>query len=115
MNTTNRLPAGFEDLQPLADRWARPTENARNAVRYAASAADFADFHARMMPRLDDLFALLRQCPPSPDDAGDNLALQLLCAFAEAAPHHDLYGGSPQVPFSFDARRFVPDHGDVLL
>lgn len=30
---------------------------------------------------------------------------------AEAAPHHELYGGSPQVPFSFDARRFVPEHG----
>lgn len=115
MEQTNRLPAGFEDLQPLADRWARPTENARNAIRYAANAQDFADFHARMMPRLDDLFALLRNCPPTPEDPAEYLALQLLCAFAEAAPHHDLYGGSPQVPFSFDARRFVPDHGDMRL
>jgi hypothetical protein len=115
MSNMNKLPAGFEDLEPLAERWARPTENARNAIRYAASAADFADFHAHMMPRLDALLALLQQYPPSPEDDAENLALQLVCAFAEAAPHHDLYGGSPQVPYSFDARRFVPDHGDVRL
>lgn len=115
MEQTNRLPAGFEDLQPLADRWARPTENARNMIRYSASAQDFADFHARMMPRLDALLALLRTYPPSPEGDAENLALQLVCAFAEAAPHHDLYGGSPQVPFSFDARRFMPDHGNISL
>ena len=31
----------------------------------------------------------------------------LACAFAEAAPHHELHGGSANVPHSFDAKRFV--------
>lgn len=115
MDRNSMLPAGFEDLDPLAKRWARPTENARNAIRYTATAADFADFHSRMMPRLDALFTLLRQYPPGSGGAAENLALQLVCAFAEAAPHHDLYGGNPQVPYSFDARRFVPDHGEQPL
>lgn len=115
MDNATLLPPGFEDLEPLVERWARPTEAARNAIRYEADAADFADFHARMMPRLEALFALLQQCGPHPDDPAHYRALQLLCAFAEAAPHHDLYGGNPQVPFSFDARRFTPDHGDVPL
>lgn len=107
-----RLPAGFEDLAPMLARWGRPTENERNALRFQASKADFAAFHAAMAPRLGDLLAFLATCPAVPDDAAQRNALILACAFAEAAPHHELYGGSPEVPFSFDARRFVPNHGN---
>ncbi len=35
----------------------------------------------------------------------------LAAAFAEAAPHHELYGGSAAVPHSFSAHRFAPRHG----
>lgn len=109
------LPAGFEELEPFARTWARPTENARTAIRLAASAADFAAFDAAMAPRLDALLSLLADCDAHPEDPGRNLALQLACAYAEAAPHHELYAGSPTVPYSFDARRFVPDHGEQIL
>lgn len=109
------LPAGFADLQPFAERWARPTENERNAVRYAATAHDFAAFHDAVQPRLDALLAYLRDCPARPEDPLQRNALMLACAYAEAAPHHELYGGKSEVPFSFDARRFVADHGDVSL
>lgn len=115
MIDTYSLPAGFEELEPLVERWARPTESARNAIRLEANAADFADFYARMMPRLDALFTALQVCAPHPDGDAEYRALQLLCAFAEAAPHHELYRGSPQVPFSFDARKFIPDHGNDAL
>lgn len=117
MTTTDysTLPEGFTDLAGLAAHWARPTENERNAVRYAASAADFAAFHDALLPRLEDLLAYLRDCPSRPEDSLQRNALMLACAYAEAAPHHELYGGSSEVPFSFDARRFVADHGDVSL
>ena len=115
MTAAATLPAGFEALAPFAERWARPTENARNAIRLATNAADFAAFDAAMAPRLEALLARLAAAPAHPEDPAEALALQLAAAFAEAAPHHELYGGSPTVPHSFDARRFVPDHGDEAL
>lgn len=109
------LPEGFEGLESVAAKWARPTEDERNAIRLDAQAADFAAFYEAMMSRLPSLLERLAGYPPSPSDPAQNLALQLVCAFAEAAPHHELYAGSPQVPFSFDARRFVPQHGGEAL
>lgn len=109
------MPAGFEDLAPLAARWGRATENERNSLRLAATADEFSAFDTVMAPRLDALLTYLRDCPAAPEEPGQRNALMLACAFAEAAPHHELYGGSAEVPFSFDARRFVPDHGDDPL
>lgn len=109
------LPEAFADLAPLAAHWSRPTENERNALRFAARASDFAAFHEAMAPRLEALLAYLAQCPARPTELAQRNALMLACAYAEAAPHHELYNGSSEVPFSFDARRFVPDHGDDVL
>lgn len=111
----SQLPDAFTDLTPFARIWARPTENARNAVRYSASAAEFAAFQKALLPRLEALLAYLQDCPVHPEDAMQRNALMLACAYAEAAPHHELYGGSNEVPFSFDARRFVAEHGDDPL
>ena len=115
MTRSNTLPAGFSDLEPLVDRWARPTEIERNAIRLSASAEDFAAFYALAMPRLEALLEHLRACPPKPENPADYNALMLACAFAEATPHQELYNGSAQVPHSFDARRFVPEHGNIAL
>lgn len=109
------LPDGFADLAPLARIWARPSENERNAVRYAATPSEFAAFNAALLPRLADLLAYLQECPVRPTDPIQRNALMLACAYAEAAPHHELYSGSNEVPFSFDARRFVADHGNAVL
>ncbi|MGV3479347.1 MAG: hypothetical protein ACO1O3_05330 [Sphingobium sp.] len=113
--TDTALPAGFQELEPLVARWARPTENERNAIRLSAAPRDFVDFDALMAPRLDALLAHLATLPARPEGRADYNALLLASAFAEAAPHHELYGDSAQVPFSFDARRFVPDHGKDAL
>ncbi len=113
--TITQLPAGFHELEPLVAHWARPTENERNAIRLSASAADFIGFDALMAPRLDALLAHLATLPARPDDPADYNALLLAAAFAEAAPHHELYGDSAQVPYSFDARRFTPDHGNDAM
>jgi hypothetical protein len=104
------LPAAYAELMPLAARWARPTEIERSEIRLAASAADFASLYEAFMPRLSQVLDLLRnyQLDSMPEDV--RYLFDLTCAFAEAAPHHELYGGSADVPNSFDAKRVVPAH-----
>jgi len=109
----SQLPARFAALAPLAAHWARPTENQRGAIRWSATAADFATFYEAMMPRLEEILSHLATQPPHAMPASEQNLFNLLRAFAEAAPHHELYGGSSSVPHSFDARRFVPLHGDT--
>ena len=107
------LPQAFAELAPFARIWARPTENARSEIRWSASPADFASFYAAVLPRLSDILDYLSTVPLEGMDEGQANLFCLAAAFAEAAPHHELYGGSPNVPFSFSARRFVPGHGDT--
>lgn len=113
MAETVLLPEGFAELADLASRWARPTESERSAIRWAATAGQFAELHAAMMPRLEAILTELAGCSLDGMDAPHSNLFHLAAAFAEAAPHHELYGGSSSVPFSFAAERFVPGHGDV--
>lgn len=108
------LPEPFQHLSALGDKWARPTEHERNAIRWQASREDFAEFYAAAMPELDAILARLDTCGLETMDEGERNLFSLAAAFAEAAPHHELYGGSADVPFSFAARRFVPGHGERL-
>lgn len=106
------LPTGFEDLAALAAQWARPTERARSEIRWAASAKDFAAFYDAFMPCLPQALDYLAGCELGAMDEAEQTLFALAAAFAEASPHHELYGGSAEVPHSFAARRFVPGHGD---
>ena len=65
MTDTITLPAGFEDLTELAAHWARATENARSAIRWSASAQDFAAFYTAFMPRLRAFSVARAQCAAS--------------------------------------------------
>lgn len=113
MTTTIALPAGFSEFAPFAKQWGRATENDRSKIRWGASAADFASFYAAVMPRLSDILQVLANCALDGMDQAHINLFNLAAAFAEAAPHHELYGGSADVPFSFAASRFQPGHGDV--
>ncbi len=113
MTSTPILPEAFADLAGMAAKWARPTENERNAIRWSASAEDFAAFHDAVMPRLELMLAELATCPLGDLDTPNANLFCLASAFAEAAPHHELYSGSAKVPHSFAAVRFVADHGDI--
>ena len=107
------LPEGFEDLAALAATWSRATERERNPIRWGASKQQFAEFYSAFAPRLDAALKLLKDCTLDAMDERQRNLFLLTCAFAEASPHHELYGGKADVPHSFSARRFVPDHGDV--
>lgn len=111
MTDTMKLPQGYEDLVAMAARWARPTEAERSEVRWTAAAEDFAQLYEAIMPRLDAILADLAKLPLDGMDEAQSNLFCLAAAFAEASPHHELYKGSPDVPFSFSAKRFVPGHG----
>ena len=113
MTTTLALPAQFADLAPFAKQWGRATEMDRSRIRWGASAADFANLYSAVMPRLSDILEALAECPLDGMDEAQTNLFNLAAAFAEAAPHHELYGGSADVPFSFAASRFQPGHGDI--
>jgi hypothetical protein len=110
----SRLPTGFGELDALADRWALPTENARSAVRWHCRPEDFRTLYAAVMPRLDEILALLGGYPADAMPEDIHRLFLLACAFAEASPHHELYADSPEVPFSFAAQRVHAVHGDTV-
>lgn len=107
-----QLPDAFADLQNVALRWALPSEAERDTVRWAAQKEDFEALHEAMMPRLPDILALLSQHDRAELDDGMRTLFYLTCAFAEASPHHELYRGSAEVPFSFKSNRFIAEHAD---
>lgn len=113
MTTNARLPAEFRDLERFVERWARPTENERNALRWSATASEFAELYEAIMPRLDAILEMLSCIKSDELEGADANLFNLAAAFAEASPHHELYGGSPVVPHSFAAERFRPLHGDT--
>jgi hypothetical protein len=68
---TNRLPAGFEALEPYVDDWAKPTRDERYATRLSKRQDDLVEFYDAIAPHAErallhldtlDLHAL-------PDDA----------------------------------------------
>lgn len=113
MNNAMHLPKGFEDLGELASQWARPSESERDIIRWSATASDFSKFHATMIPRLAAVLSSLEQCSIKIMNEAQTNLFCLAAAFAEAAPHHELFGGSADVPHSFSARRFVAGHGKL--
>ena len=103
----------FEGLTPYLDKWALASEAARSAQRWQASPEEFQSFYDAMLPKLDELLTYLDGFALG--TLGDETKpwYYLALAFAEVAPHCELYDGSNKVPNSFDAKRFVAAHGDI--
>ena len=105
------LQQQFADLVPFLATWAHPCEHERSQVRWKMDSEGFEAFYAAMLPRLDDLLAVVDRYELGALPPAVLPFFHLLLAFAEAAPHCELYGGSNRVPNSFDAARFVAAHG----
>ena len=108
------LPTQFASLEPFVEDWALASELQRSEQRWSASVKEYEALYELMLPLLDDVLAYLDQYKVGeiPDEA---LALfHLALAFAEAAPHNELYECANQVPNSFSARRFVAAHGEEI-
>lgn len=108
--TSKTLPEGFAELTPFID-WALPSADERQTIRRTATREQIKAFYDAMLPRLEDILAEadlhpLGQLPPELHPLY-NMALSM----AEVAPHVELYGGAPGVPYAFEETRFVATHG----
>lgn len=111
--TDTVLPKSFEPLEPLVAGWALPTQNTRQHHRIHASRGELRAFYEAMLPRIEDILEYVDRYPLGqlPPDASRLFWLAL--SLAEVAPHIELYGGNPKVPYSFDESRFIADHGEL--
>lgn len=107
------LPSAFRDLEVFVPLWALPTENERSEKRWNSGPGDFEAFYNAMLPRIEDVMAYLDKYPVDNIPAEAMPLYHLAIAFAESAPHVEMYKSQPEVPNSFDARRFVAAHGSV--
>lgn len=108
------LPKGFESLQPFADDWSLPTQNARQQWRFRSSPQALEAFYNAISGRMEEILALADQYPlgDMPEPVANLFYMGL--SVAEIAPHVELYRSNPLVPFSFDERRFVAVHGEIV-
>ena len=110
---TARLPIRLRRLEDFVELWALPTENARSRQRWRASPAEFQAFYEAMMAVVEDVLRYLDRHPVGEIPDSDKPLYLLAVAFAEIAPHVELYRGSAEVPHSFAASRFTATHGNV--
>ncbi|MBD3744898.1 MAG: hypothetical protein IE932_01650 [Sphingopyxis terrae] len=105
------LPADFADLTPFLS-WALPGADARQTRRRTASREELKVLYDAALPRIEAILRRVDDYPLGglPEDLRPlyHLALSL----AEIAPHIELYGGAPGVPYAFEETRFVAVHGD---
>ena len=87
----NSLPTKFAKLEPFVPLWSLETELQRSRRRWSATVPEYQALYEVMLPLLDDVPDYLDQYTLGafPEDA---LRLyHLALAFAEAAPHNELY------------------------
>jgi hypothetical protein len=109
-----RLPAGFEELEPFVAFWAGKTSQARMNARCSSSMEDIQRFYNAMTPRTEEALCYIEQFPIDaiPEDA--NRLLCLVLALAQAHISVEVHGTAraPNTPWP-NAIRIV--HGLPLL
>ena len=106
------LPQGFEELETWTGEWALPTQNTRWDKRLASTTKELIDFYNAILPHLERILDHVDKYPlgelPEPSARLFDLALM----HAEIAPNVELYDGDPNVPHSFEEKRFIAVHGN---
>lgn len=108
--TEAKLPAGFEDLAPWLD-WALPTADERQTKRRLSSKQELKAFYDAVLPRVEAMLAEADKYPLGKLPSDEQLIYNIALSLAEVAPHIELYGGAPGVPYAFEEARFVAVHG----
>lgn len=93
------------------ETWNRPTHDERWAARRRATPQELREFYDDVRPLLRDILAECDRFPLGELPETHYGLLNLAFAFAEVAPHVELYGGSAKVPNSFDEAKFVASRG----
>ncbi|THJ34562.1 hypothetical protein E8K88_06100 [Lampropedia aestuarii] len=113
MTTQNLLPEGFASLEPLVVAWALPTQNERQRQRITSTRSQLKSFYDSMLPQLPAILKKVDEFPLGQLPEKEARLMALALSLAEVAPHIELYGGDPKVPYAFDEARFVAEHGEL--
>jgi hypothetical protein len=106
------LPPEFAPLESWAALWALPTQNQRWDKRLASTSAELQAFYQALLPWLERILAHADQFALGALPAASARVFDLALMHAEIAPNVELYAGSPDVPHSFEERRFIAVHGE---
>jgi hypothetical protein len=108
--TTPQLPEAFADLTPFLD-WALPSADERQTRRRTSSKEELKAFYDAMLPRIEATLTEVDAYPLESLPASLHPLYHLALSLAEVAPHIELYGGAPGVPYAFEETRFIAAHG----
>ena len=106
------LPRGFEELETWAGEWAMPTQNTRWDKRLASTREELLDFYNAVLPHLESILEHVDQYPLGELPEQSARLFDLALMHAEIAPNVELYDGDPNVPHSFEEKRFIAVHGN---
>ena len=106
------LPEGFAHLESWVDDWAHPTQNRRWDKRLASTREEITAFYTAILADLPRILAHTDTFPLGELPAESARLYDLAMMAAEIAPNVELYDGDPDVPHSFEERRFIAVHGD---
>ncbi len=81
----NRLPEGFQELEPLVGYWAGETNDIRWDRRARAPMEEIRRFYDAMLPRADEALKYLEQFPLGEAPADATRLLCLLLSLPHAA------------------------------
>jgi hypothetical protein len=106
------LPDGFDELESWAVDWAMATQNTRWDKRLKSTRDELIAFYTALQPHLDRILdhADEFEIGKLPEASARLYSLALMVA--EIAPNVELYDGDPNVPHSFDEKRFIAVEGD---
>ena len=99
------LPAGFEELEPFADAWALPNEEARLARRMASDMPTILAFHDAILPRLESIFEHVDRYPLDALPPEVQRLMYLALSLAEITPSVHFFK-EPVPRDAIDPRRF---------
>lgn len=100
------LPALWADLEPLASRFALPTEAQRAQRHREAEYAELEALYRTLLPRVPAILEALNAKPLDGLDAGEQRLLWLTLAFVEAAVAVERFQCADMPPGAFEAERF---------
>jgi hypothetical protein len=103
--TTNMLPAGFEDLEPLLD-WNLPTMAERRDRRTGSSMEELDAFYQAILPRMDAILEHLADVLMADLDERSATLLNLSKSVAEVAPAVEQFF-EPAVSYGYQMDRFI--------
>lgn len=109
---SKQLPEGFAELETWASEWALPTQNTRWDKRLASAREELITFYDAVLPHLERILDHVDQYPLSELPEQSARLFDLALMHAEIAPNVELYDGDPNVPHSYEEKRFIAVHGN---